>query len=96
MFSYHLIFQATIAHLRERLECADFDVRKLMADKEREERLKEQVKVLTEQLLEAKRHHTPVRKNETECAFVIVQPPLTQEMHHFMALQTKIASLEQK
>ena len=47
-------------NLREKLECAEFDMKKLATDKEREERLKRQVKVLTEQLLEAKRHHTPV------------------------------------
>lgn len=48
-------------NLREKLECAEFDIKKFATDREREERLKEQVKVLTEQLLEAKRHHTPVR-----------------------------------
>ena len=53
--------QATIAHLRKKLECAEFDIKKLSAGQEREGRLKDQVKVLTEQLLEAKRHHTPVR-----------------------------------
>ena len=53
--------QATIVHLREKVKCLEFDVKKLSADREREERMKEQVKVLTEQLLEAKRHHTPVR-----------------------------------
>ena len=42
------------------MRCLEFDIKKLAADKEREERMKEQIKVLTEQLLEAKRHHTPV------------------------------------
>lgn len=51
-------------NLREKLECAQFDIKKFAADQEREERLKEQVKVLTEQLLEAKRHHTPVRNEQ--------------------------------
>lgn len=51
-------------NLREKLECAQFDIKKFAADREREERLKEQVKVLTEQLLEAKRHHTPVRNEQ--------------------------------
>ena len=51
-------------NLREKLEYAEFDIRKFATDREREERLKEQVKVLTEQLLEAKRHHTPVRNKK--------------------------------
>ena len=54
-------FQATIVHLREKARCLEFDIKKLAAGKEREERMKEQIKMLTEQLLEAKRHHTPVR-----------------------------------
>lgn len=52
-------------NLREKLECAQFDIKKFAADREREDRLKEQVKVLTEQLLEAKRHHTPVRNERS-------------------------------
>ena len=60
--------------------------------------MKEQIKVLTEQLLEAKRHHTPVsdRSNSTvsQVSYCILYS--LQEMYHFMALQTKIASLEHK
>ena len=47
--------------MRERLEAAEGERDRLRGVKEREEVLSQQVKQLSRQLVEAKRHHTPVR-----------------------------------
>ena len=47
--------------MRERLEAAEGERDRLRGVKEKEEVLSQQVKQLSRQLVEAKRHHTPVR-----------------------------------
>ena len=47
-------------HLREKIECLEFERNQLSASKVREENLTKQLKETTEELLEARRNHTPV------------------------------------
>ena len=48
--------------MRERLEAAEGERNTLRGVRERGEVLSQQVKQLSRQLVEAKRHHTPVRE----------------------------------
>lgn len=52
--------QATVVHLQEQLETSQVDAELLSASRAREEQLSQQLKTLTEELLEAKKYHTPV------------------------------------
>ncbi len=52
--------QATILHLRERIDCLEFNETQLTESKHREDQLSQQIKLLSDQLVEAKRHHAPV------------------------------------
>lgn len=59
---YHVSLQATILHLKERIECLEFKEMQLSESKSREEQLSQQIKLLSEQLMKAEAHHTPVSK----------------------------------
>ena len=52
--------------MREQLELAHVDAELLSASRGRERQLSEQLKALTEELLQAKKHHTPVREGRRE------------------------------
>lgn len=52
--------QATIKHMQDQLAVCDEERKALAVSRLREEEREKQVELLTQQLLEAKRHHTPV------------------------------------
>ena len=87
--------------MRERLEAAEGERDRLRGVREREEVLSQQVKQLSRQLVEAKRHHTPVRGllAISLLSLTHMHTPifsLLQEMHHFSSLQAKITLLESR
>ena len=55
-----MCMQATILHLRERIGCLEFNETQLTESKHQEDQLSQQIKLLSDQLVEAKTHHAPV------------------------------------
>lgn len=55
-----LFCKATIVHLKEKIQCLEFDAGQLATSKAREEELLQQLKTTSEDLLEARKSHTPV------------------------------------
>ena len=72
--------QATIKHQQDQLAVYEEDRKALAVSRLREGELEKQVELLTQQLLEAKRHHTPVSHGPTLEAFLStgLLPPNTQ------------------
>ena len=57
------MMQATIKHLQDQLAVCEEERKVLAVSQLREEELEKKVELLTQQLLEAKRHHTPVSQH---------------------------------
>ena len=83
--------------MRERLEAAEGERDRLRGVREREEVLSQQVKQLSRQLVEAKKHHAPMRGLlSLSHTHMHTHFSLLREMHHFSSLQAKVTSLESR
>ena len=60
----HFDVQATVAHLRGLLQTSHLDSEMLLASKSREKQLTQQVQSLSQELVEARKHHTPVSEGQ--------------------------------